>query len=138
MRRKLALLLALCVLAAALLSGCTGKKLPDGMDADDVTYEGIQVMKQLIDGEYDAVYALLREDVRAQTSAKDIEAMMAAAEDGRGSYEKVTDSMATGVTNTDEPHAIAVIRAKYEKKSVYFRIAFDTDMNLIGLEAKGK
>lgn len=138
MRRKLALLLALFALAAAMLVGCTGKKLPDGMDADEVTRAGIQVMKQLIDGEYDAVYDLLREDVRAQTSAMDIEAMMAEAENERGSYEKVTDSMATGVTNTDEPHAIAVIRAKYEKKSVYFRIAFDTDMNLIGLEAKGK
>lgn len=137
MRKSIALLLAL-VLLTALLSGCTGKKLPDGMDSDEVVRAGINVMKQLIDEEYDAVYDALREDVRAQTSAAGIEAMMDKAEDGRGSYEKVTDSMATGVTNTDEPHAIAVIRAKYEKKSVYFRIAFDTDMALIGMEAKGK
>ena len=42
------------------------------------------------------------------------------------------------VTDTDEPHAIAVIRRKYEKKSVYFRIAFDPDMELIGLDIKKK
>lgn len=138
MRKSIALLLALALLAALGLTGCTGKKLPDGMDSDEVVHAGISVMKQLIDGEYDAVYDTLREDVRAQTSADALERMMDEAEDGRGSYDKVTDSMATGVTDADEPHAIAVIRAKYEKKSVYFRIAFDTDMALIGLEAKGK
>ena len=37
-----------------------------------------------------------------------------------------------------EPHAIAVIGAKYDKKSVVFRIAFDTEMNLIGLDVRGK
>ena len=43
-----------------------------------------------------------------------------------------------GVTDADEPHAIAVIGAKYDKKSVVFRIAFDTEMNLIGLDVRGK
>ena len=46
--------------------------------------------------------------------------------------------MVTGVTDADEPHGIAVIRAKYDKKSVIFRIAFDTEMNLIGLDVRGK
>ena len=55
-----------------------------------------------------------------------------------GEPKEVTDTMVTGVTDTDEPHAIAVIRRKYEKKSVYFRIAFDPDMQLIGMEIKKK
>ena len=46
--------------------------------------------------------------------------------------------MVTGVTDEDEPHAIAVIGAKYDKKSVVFRIAFDPEMNLIGLDVRGK
>ena len=56
----------------------------------------------------------------------------------RGSFKKVKDSMVTGVTDADEPHAIAVIGAKYDKKSVVFRIAFDPEMNLIGLDVRGK
>ena len=79
-----------------------------------------------------------REDVREQTSADAIEEMMDTATEGRGSFKKVKDSMVTGVTDADEPHAIAVIGAKYDKKSVVFRIAFDTEMNLIGLDVRGK
>ena len=86
----------------------------------------------------DEVYDALREDVREQTSADAIEEMMDTATEGRGSFKKVKDSMVTGVTDADEPHAIAVIGAKYDKKSVVFRIAFDTEMNLIGLDVRGK
>ena len=49
-----------------------------------------------------------------------------------------SETAAKGVTDADEPHAIAVIGAKYDKKSVVFRIAFDTEMNLIGLDVRGK
>lgn len=136
MRKKLCLLAALAVLLAALLGGC-GSSLPDGMDEDAVLSAGLRVMKKLIDGDYDEVCEALREDVRAQTDAAAIETMMTGATEGLGSYKKVSDSMATGVEDKDsEPHAIAVIRAKYDKKSVIFRVAFDTDMNLIGLDVK--
>ena len=136
MRRKLCLLAALAVLLAVLLGGC-GSSLPDGMDEDEVINAGLRVMKKMIDGDYDGVCGELREDVRAQTDAAAIETMMDSATEGLGSYKKVSDSMATGVEKKDsEPHAIAVIRAKYEQKSVIFRVAFDTDMNLIGLDVK--
>ena len=80
----------------------------------------------------------MREDVRAQTSAEAIETMMERAAEGRGRFKKVKDSMVTGVTDAEEVHGIAVIRAKYDKKSVIFRIAFDPEMNLIGLDVRGK
>ena len=63
--------------------------------------------------------------MRAQTSADDIESMMERATEGRGHFKKAKDSMVTGVTNSEEVHGIAVIRAKYDKKSAIFRIAFD-------------
>ena len=94
------------------------------MEEDAVLSAGLGVMDQLIRGEYDEVYEELRSDVRDATTAS--------------ALEEVTDTMVTGVTDTDEPHAIAVIRRKYEKKSVYFRIAFDPDMQLIGMEIKKK
>ena len=138
MHKKVCLLLSLALLLALALSGCRGNKLPDGMDEDKVVSSGISVMRQLADGKYEEVYDSLREDVREQTSADAIQTMMETATEGRGSFKKVKDSMATGVTDADEPHAIAVIRAKYEKKSVIFRIAFDTEMELIGLDVRGK
>ena len=138
MRKKGVLLAVLVLLLACSLAGCSGNKLPDGMDEDTVVSSGISVMRQLADGKYEEVYDSLREDVRGQTSADAIRTMMETATEGRGSFKKVKDSMATGVTDADEPHGIAVIRAKYDRKSVIFRIAFDTEMNLIGLDVRGK
>lgn len=138
MRKKVCLLLLLAMLLAFALAGCRGNELPDGMDEDKVSSAGLAVMSQLTKGEYEEVYDALREDVREQTSADAIETMMERAAEGRGHFKKVKDSMVTGVTDADEPHAIAVIGAKYDKKSVVFRIAFDTEMNLIGLDVRGK
>ena len=136
--RKKVWLFALAAVLLVILAGCRGNELPDGMDEDKVSSAGLAVMSQLTKGEYEEVYDALREDVRAQTSADDIESMMEHATEGRGHFKKVKDSMVTGVTNTEEVHGIAVIRAKYDKKSVIFRIAFDPEMNLIGLDVRGK
>ncbi len=108
------------------------------MEEDAVLDAGLSVMRKLADGEYEDVYDMLRADVREETTAAELGGLMENAADGLGAAGEVTDTMVTGVTDTDEPHAIAVIRVKYEKKSVYFRIAFDTDMQLIGLEIKRK
>ena len=132
MRKRGYLIASLAMLLLLVLSGCKGNKLPDGMDEDKVSSAGLAVMSQLTKGEYEEVYDALREDVREQTSADAIEEMMDTATEGRGSFKKVKDSMVTGVTDAD------VIRAKYDKKSVVFRIAFDTEMNLIGLDVRGK
>ena len=134
MRKRGYLIASLAMLLLLVLSGCKGNKLPDGMDEDKVSSAGLAVMSQLTKDEYEEVC----EDVREQTSADAIEEMMDTATEGRGSFKKVKDSMVTGVTDADEPHAIAVIGAKYDKKSVVFRIAFDTEMNLIGLDVRGK
>ena len=136
--RKKVWLFALVAVLLVILAGCRGNELPDGMDEDEVARAGLSVMSQLTKGEYEEVYDALREDVRAQTSAEAIETMMDTATEGRGHFKKVKDSMVTGVTNTEEVHGIAVIRAKYDKKSVIFRIAFDPEMNLIGLDVRGK
>ncbi len=127
------ILLLLCTACAV-----KGNALPDGMEEDTVLLAGLGVMRELTDGEYESVYESLRADVREQTTAEAIGQLMETAADRLGAAGDVTDTLVTGVTDTDEPHAIAVIRRKYEKKSVYFRIAYDTEMQLIGLEIKRK
>ena len=106
MRKRGYLIASLAMLLLLVLSGCKGNKLPNGMDEDKVSSAGLAVMSQLTKGEYEEVYDALREDVREQTSADAIEEMMDTATEGRGSFKKVKDSMVTGVTDADEPHAI--------------------------------
>ena len=115
--RKKVWLFALAAVLLVILAGCRGNELPDGMDEDEVSRAGLSVMSQLTKGEYEAVYDAMRVVVRAQTSAEAIETMMERATEGRGHFKKVKDSMVTGVTDTEEVHGIAVIRAKYDKKS---------------------
>ena len=135
-QRLLVPLAALMLLTLCTACDVKGNDLPDGMEEDAVLSAGLGVMDQLIRGEYDEICEAMRSDVRETTSASALKEVMDTATDGLGAPEEVTDTMVTGVTDTDEPHAIAVIRRKYEKKSVYFRIAFDPEMQLIGLDVK--
>lgn len=109
------------------------------MDEETVLAAGKEVAFALVDGDFDSVYALFRADVAEQTDAVALAALMQSASDGLGEAEYIDDTLVTGVTETSsEPHAIAVVYWKYEKKHVMFRVAFDTDMQLIGLEIKKK
>ena len=74
------------------------------MEEDAVLSAGLGVMDQLIRGEYDEVYEELRSDVRDATTASALEDVMDTATDGLGEPKEVTDTMVTGVTDTDEPH----------------------------------
>lgn len=135
------ILILLCVLGCLTLAACAvkGNALPDDMDEDTVLTAGREVASALVGGDYDAVFERLREDVAAQTDVASLAELMQNACDGLGSAEYISDTLVTGVTDKDtEPHAIAVIYWKYEKKNVMFRVAFDTDMQLIGLEIKKK
>ena len=110
-KKKIGLPLA----ALALLLLCTacavkGNPLPKGMEEDAVLSAGLGVMDQLIRGEYDEVYEELRSDVRDATTASALEDVMDTATDGLGAPKEVTDTMVTGVTDTDEPPASALKR----------------------------
>lgn len=135
-KRILPLLAALCLLLTA--CAVKGNALPDGMDEDALRLAGLAVVNELCTGEYESVYDALREDVREAVTAEEIGALMDSARDGLGEAGEVTDTLVTGVTDAEEEHAIVVIRRKFDKKSIYFRVAFDTDMQLIGLEIKKK
>ena len=87
------------------------------MEEDAVLSAGLGVMDQLIRGEYDEVYEELRSDVRDATTASALEDVMDTATDGLGEPKEVTDTMVTGVTDTDEPHAIAVSGGSTRKRA---------------------
>lgn len=135
MRRRAASLAAL-VMALLLLAGCQGNPLPAGMDEDALLEAGKTVVLQLVGGDYEAVCAALRPDVAETVAVEDIQSLMLQQTDGAGVYKQIDSSMATGQSSDGEDYGVGVYYCQYAKKKVLFRIAFDADMQLIGMEVK--
>lgn len=136
--KKRLILLAAVLTVLCLLSGCkvSGNPLPEGMEEETVLEQGREVVAQLNGGEYQAVYDALREDAKETSSPEAIQAYMEEFLDKAKAYEKETDAMATGqkLKDTGEEYATAVFYCKHEKKSLMYRIAYSTDMELMGIQ----
>lgn len=139
MRKKFAL--ALAVLSALLLlSGCkvSGHPLPEGMEEEAVLEQGREVVALLNGGEYQKVYDLLRADARETSSPEAIQDYMAERLEKAGAYRSEDEAMTTGqkIKDTGEEYGTAVFYCKHEKKSIMYRVAYSTDMELMGIEAR--
>lgn len=135
MRQKTRFAAVMAVLLL-LLSGCEGKPLPAGMEEETLLRHGREMVILLTGGDYEAVLERMREDVAASVTAEDIRALVISQTDGAGVYHQIDSSMATGQSSNGEEYGVAVFYCKYEKKNVLFRLAFDTNYELIGLEVK--
>jgi hypothetical protein len=133
--KKLIVALLLC---AFLLTSCAAKPLPKGMEEDAVIRAGQEIVNLLVDEEYETVAGCFREDVAASVTADTVQNLMEDATLGLGMYEGRTDAMATGRTVDGVEYGEAVILCEYKKGDVLFRIAFDTDMTLVGMEISEK
>lgn len=133
MRKKLIALSLAAVLCLLCLSGCEGKPLPDGMDEETLLSSGQEVVDLLMEGEYQQVHDRFRSDIQDGLTVDNVKNLMETETKDAGTFEKVKDTLATGSTE-GEPHGIAVIYCEYTEKNVRFRVAFDPDMALIGLE----
>ena len=136
-KRILTLLFLLCT--ALLLCSCNveGNPLPEGMDETAVLEAGRAIVTDLNESDWQAIYNQLREDAKTATGSPDaIQAHMQTVLDKVGLYESEKDAMATGqkVKETGEQYATAVFYCEHEKNQAMYRIAFSTDMELIGLQ----
>lgn len=122
------------VLSVLLLAGCQGKALPEGMDEDALLETGKNVMLQIVQGEYDTVLSEFRADVRETLAADDIQTLALAQLDGTGVYKQIEKSMTTGQSSDGEDYGVAVLYCQFSEKDVVFRLAFDPDMTLIGID----
>lgn len=133
------------VLALAFLTGCTASTaLPDGMEKAAVIAAGQEVLDHLLAGEYEEVAASFREDIREQEgkqiTADVIKELMDQYTDPEevGQFKKIGSKAASGAGDSEtERHAIAEFHCEYTEEKVGFGIAFDPDMNLIGLSIAG-
>ena len=139
MMRKIALMVAVLG-ALVLLAGCkvSGNPLPEGMEEETVLEQGREVVAMLNAGEWQEVYDLLRSDARETSSPETIQSYMEERLEKAKAYVKETEAMATGqkLKDTGEEYGTAVIYCKHEKKSVMYRVAYSTGMELMGIEAK--
>lgn len=136
MRRMIAGLSAL-VLVISLLAGCQGKDLPDGMDETELLTQGREIVALLAAEDWQAVYDRMRADGQEKSSVENIQAYMQALTEECGAYVKEKDAMVTGQTlDGGENYGTAVLYCKHDKKSVVYRVAFSTSMELIGFQAQ--
>ncbi len=138
--KKRALLLVLALGAALLLCACRGHPLPDGLEESALLETGRAVVAQLNEGDWQGVYDRMRADGRESTSPEDIQTYIQAVLDKAGAYVREDDSLTTGQTleGTGEEYGTAVFYCKHEKKDVSYRIAFSTDLELMGFEVKAR
>lgn len=127
---------AVLALLVLLLCGCQGKPLPEGMDEETLLKNGREVTILLAGGDYGAVLERMREDVAADVTAEDIQALVLKQTDGAGVYKQIDSFMTTGQSSDGESYGVAVFYCNYSKKNVMFRLAFDVNYELIGMEVK--
>lgn len=141
MKKKLWVLAAALLACVVVLCACNvkGNPLPQGMEESVVLDQGRKVMELLNQGDWQAVYDQMRSDAKATTSPDGIESYMNSALEKAGAFEKEDGSLATGQKlDSGEEYATAVFYCKHAETDVVYRIAFDTDMVMIGLEIKTK
>ena len=136
MRKQMALFAALALSVIQLLSACEGNPLPSGMDESTLLEAGKDVMLLMVGGDYDAVYGMLRDDVAASTTPEAIGELVLRQTENAGTYKQIDSSMATGQSSNGEEFGVAVLYCDFSKKGVLFRLAFDTNMDLIGMDIK--
>ena len=121
-----------CLLLSLLLTACAPKALPEGMEEDAVLDAGHQIVELLVSGRYEETAALFREDI--EVSADALQSLTEDVTDDLGFYQGRQDSMAAGRTIDGAEYGEAVILCAYKEDNVLFRVCFDTDMVLVGLE----
>lgn len=130
-KRVMGMILALILVFV--LAGCSGKPLPEGMDEETLLDAGREIVALLNQGEYQEVYDRMRADGQAESTVENIQDAMEDLLDEVGAYKKETDSLATGQTlDSGEEYGTAVLYCKHEKKNAVYRVAFSTQMELMG------
>ena len=126
-------MLSLLLLA---LTACGGSELPSGMDADELMAAGQKVALLLVEGEYEAVYELLREDQRALTTVEQIEQAVRSQLDGAGVYKQIEKRMTSGTTIEGERYGAVMLYCEFSEEDVLVRLFFDPQLQLVGFSLK--
>ena len=131
--------LSALALGVLLLAGCasqeeTTEPLPESMDQETVLSAGENILDQLLAGEYETVYEEFREDIRGDLTPESVQELVEPAFQEAGDYQEIKNADVIGSTEGEE-HGIARFLCNFSEEDVAINLAFDTDMELIGLSA---
>ena len=120
------------ILLLLLATGCSGSPLPEGMDEKSLFMAGKDVALLLVDGEFETVHGMIREDQRQQISVDDIRTAVTTQLAGAGEYRQIEDHMATGQVVAGVRYGVSVLYCEFSEEDVLIRVSFDEDGNLVG------
>ena len=139
MKKRIVFPIALILSLLCLLTSCSGNKLPEGITETQLLTQGRAVVTALNEEQWQQVYDQLREDARQTTNPEDIQSVVSAVFEKAGTFQSESDVLLTGQKlKSGEEYGTAVFYCKHEKDDVMYRIAFSTDMELIGLQIQKK
>ena len=134
---KKVILLLLLLVACLSFTGCGQNKLADCFDESVVNAKAEEVSMVLANRDYDAIYAMFREDIRADLTPEYLEEQLDDIFEASGSFVKFRGTACAGqITSEGEDYAIAMVLTKFENGKLTFTISFDQNMELIGLYVK--
>ncbi|MCI9440645.1 MAG: DUF3887 domain-containing protein [Ruminococcus sp.] len=140
MKKSMFRILACMFVLAGLLSGCAGsRRLSDRFDEDEVKKAAEEVIETLNSGDIDALVEERWSAVMKSALDEDgIKGQILPIIEELGEFEEFDKEAVTGGkdADTEQEFAVAVIKAKYEKRKAQFTISFDEDMKVVGFFIK--
>lgn len=115
------------------LTACSAAPLPEGMDEQEVLEQGEEILGLLLDEKWAEVAERFREDVQESISAEDVQKLVEDATKEAGAYQSIQERMTNGQDSDGEQYGVAGFLCKYSDKKILFRMAFDLEMQLIGI-----
>ncbi|MCI9152473.1 DUF3887 domain-containing protein [Lachnospiraceae bacterium] len=138
-KKMIRMMTGMCILAG-LLFGCAGsQRLSDNFDEAEVKEAAKNIIETLNSGE---VEALVDEQwnavMKGAVDSEMLEDQILPIVEELGEFEGFDKEAVTGSKDpdTEQEFAVAVIKAKYEKRKAQFTISFDEDMKVAGFFIK--
>lgn len=139
--RKRMLKMGVCMFVlVSLLFGCSGsQRLSDQFDEEEVKKAAEEVIETLNSGDIDALvderWSAVMKSALDEDGIKD---QILPIIEELGEFEGFDQEAVTGGkdADTEQEFAVAVIKAKYEKRKAQFTISFDEDMKVAGFFIK--
>lgn len=140
MMKKMTGIIVCMLVLAGLISGCAGsQRLSEQFDEAEVKEAAEEVIEALNGGEVDTlVEERWNAAMKAALDAEAVKEQILPLLEELGEFEEFDKEAVTGAKepDTEQEFAVAVIKAKYEKRKAQFTISFDEDMKVGGFYIK--
>ena len=135
---KKAMILTLVLAMAVLLAACGGAKLAEIYDEDQVTARAKEAVDVINTLDYEAMTALMREDLRDQLTAEALQEAWDPLLSESGAFEEYKSVTVVGQKSqsTGEDYAVAVVVCRYENATRTFTLSMDENLDLVGMYMK--